>query len=252
MSDISRGFNVVRRNPWVWLLPVGLSLFGLFFGLLSGSVPLAKPGFNVKFTIPTGIPDLSSVIQTEQGTLSVAGFGLILTLLLMALSAYLTGGWLAGVFRHISGGDVSRDSFFAACSYFFGRVFAAQLITTGIFIFGVILFGVVLGPLAIVLALVLMAFTLFWSLAIVKDDLGLGNAFTRGYQTLFTFFGEALGVLAPILVASSLASIPLHLMAQSVVGYAVAVPIWAFVGGGLSAAVCALYVRLSGQTAPQP
>lgn len=248
------GFEVVRRHSWAWLLPTALSLIGLMISLTVGLLPVVKPGIHLKLVVPNGMPTVDSILQLETSDLGVAVSPsvLLITLFSMALSAFLSGGWLSGVFAAIKGqADVlNQETFMERGRYFFGRLLGARVLTfigTLVAVFGV---GLLLGPLALLMLLVAMVFTFFWELAIVREDLSIGDGFSRGYQLMRANLGEVISTALPIALASALISAVANLMAQSFIGYVALIPIWSFIGGAFAVNICGLYDRLVEDSTP--
>ncbi len=250
--ELGTAFAIVRRHKWVWLVPTALGLGWLMISLLLGAIPAVKEGVHFKFTVPNGMPSLDSILQMQQQPINEAMGGpvLLLTVIGMAIGAFLTGGWLAGVFSALRQQDTDQAEFMENCQRFFGRLLAARLITFVVMVFGVLTLAMVLGPLVFVLMLVALIYTFFWELAIVREDLSVSEGFTRGHRLLTGRLGEVLGFLLPIGLLTGFLSVFANLLAQSFVGYVLMIPVWSFIGGGFSVAVAALYDRLVDPSPP--
>ena len=253
--ELDRGFGVVRKYKWIWLLPTLLSLAGLLLGLLFSFVPIVKPGVHLKFTVPTGMPDVDSILKLEQTDIGALQPPLLLlTLISIIVNAFFSGGWLAMVFAALRGEEAAQINFWGRSRYFFGRLFAARVLTVLVGIFGLLFLALLLGPLALLLLVLVplaIAYTFFWELAIVCENLSVGEGFTRGYQVMRANVGEVLQVALPIALFSAVASLIANLVAQHIYGYILLIPIWAFVGSVFSVAICALYQRLA-LSSPMP
>lgn len=252
--QLRSSFQVVRKHSWVWLLPAALSLLGLMISLTVGLLPAVKPGINFKSVVPNGMPTVDSILQVETSDLGVAisPSVLLITLFSLVLSAFLSGGWMSGVFSAIRGqSDVlSQEQFMERSRYFFGRLLGARVLTFVGTLVGVLTVGLLLGPLALLMLLVAMVFTFFWELAIVREDLSLGDGFTRGYQLLRANLGEVFSTALPIALGSALFSVPANLIAQSFIGYVALIPVWSFVGSAFAVSICGLYDHLVQATTP--
>jgi hypothetical protein len=252
MRYLQRGTGLVRANPWIWLLAAALSTFGLVVSLLLGAVPLVEGGFHVKFTVPTGIPDLSSILQGQGVALggSANSIAFLIGLFGLLLNAFLSGGYLSGIFRLLHEESPSRDEFWSDCQRFFGRMVMAEILTL-VFVILVGMMGLLLGPLVIVAVFFALAVTFFWRLAIVRDDLHLDEGISQGWQLFRANLSQVLGVALLVFLLTGLISVPVNLLAQSFLGYLADVFIWAFLGSAFSAGICSLYDRLADGDQPQ-
>lgn len=246
MHDLSVGGNLVRRNPWTWLLAAALSTFGLFESMVFGLAPLVKGGFSIKFTVPLGIPDLSSILQGQTSELGagVGGAGLLLGLLGLLLNAYLSGGYLGGIFRLLRGRAVAPQDFWTDCQGYFVRMVLVEVLT----LMSVIMAGsmsFVLGPLVIIAIFFLLSVTFFWQFAVVRDNLSLERAISRGWWLMRSNFREVLGLILLVFLLTGAVSLLANFLAQTFTGYLVDILVWASIGSAFSAAVCSLYDRLT-------
>lgn len=124
MLRVNEAFRLVRKHHWLWLLPVIISLAGLGINLLRlGLWPLTSPGFRIRVTLTSSLPLSGDILATPNlVTLSIP-FGIfMLSLILLLIRLFLTGGYLAGAVRLLKGESIDAASFWSDCRYFFGRL----------------------------------------------------------------------------------------------------------------------------------
>lgn len=205
-----------------------------------------KPGVHLKFTVPAGMPDVDSILAQEQldTAIYVKPSLLIFIIINMLVNAYFSGGWLSLVFSAIKGENADPSGLWERSRYFCGRLLMARILTL---LLGIVMVfsAFILGPLAVILPVALLILTFFWEQAIVCEDLLLGEGFTRGHEVLRANLGEVFMVALAIGLFSTLASLVANLIVQNMLGYLLVIPIWSFVGGVFSVAMCALYQRLA-------
>jgi len=248
--ELDNGFRVLRKNRWIWLLPTVLSLVSLLLTPLFGFFPTVQRGIHIKFAVPTGMPDLDSILKLEQMNIGVPVRPqmLLFALISILVDTFFTGGWLAMVFAALRGTEPDKTDLWEQSRYFFSRLLLTRILTLLVGIFGLVLLAIFLGPLAfilLILAFVGLMYVFFWELAIVGEDLSVGEGFTRGYEVLRANLGEVLRVVLPIALYTAIISLVANLIAQHILGYVLLIPVWSYIGGGFSAAICALYERLT-------
>lgn len=249
--ELQNGFHVLRKNNLIWLLPTVLSLVGVLLSTSFGSFPTVQPGVHIKFTVPTGMPDLDSILKLEQTPIHVPARPQVLLYALINLLVYsfFTGGWLALVFAALRGEEPDQTDLWERSRYFFGRLLVTNLLSVLAVVCGVLLLIPLLGPLALlvllILAVIAIMYVFFWQLAIVGEDLSVGEALHRGYRVFRANVGEVLKVALPIMLFTALISLVANPIAQHIYGYILLIPVWSYIGGGFSAAICALYERLT-------
>lgn len=245
--EILNSFDITRKHKWLWLLPTVLSLAGLLVALLLGFFPTVKTGFHLKFYVPSGMPSLGSILQLEQLEISTAVTAPTLLFVIgsLVVNTFFSGGWLATVFAALRGQELTREELWEQSRYFFGRLLVSRLLTLFGTIFGLLFLAMILGPIVLLLAVAILFYTFFWELAIVCEDLSVGEGFTRGHQLLRANFGEVLGTLLPMAVLCAMFSAIANFIAQTPLGYVLLIPIWSYLGGSLSVMVCGLYKELT-------
>lgn len=245
--EIQNSFTIIRKHKWLWLLPTVLSLVGLLFALLLGSFPTVKPGFHLKVTVPNGMPSLDSILQLEQmsTTTALTAPTILLALASLVVSTFFSGGWLAAVFAALRGQELTQEELWEQARYFFGRLLVSRLLTVFGTIFGILFLAMILGPIVVLLAVAIVIYIFFWELAIVCEDLSVGEGFTRGHQLLRANFWEVLGTLLPMALLCAMFSAIANFIAQTPLGYVLLIPIWSYLGGSLAVMVCGLYRELT-------
>lgn len=241
---LSRARDLITHQRWIWLAAVAVMLVEFSLAAFFSSVALVQADFAIKFVVPAGIPDESDILELPQLPLGeLDSPGLMLMLLYMALRAFLTGGWYGGIFGLLRGETREPTSFWDDCRHYFGRCFIVGLL---LLILGLVVVGLstMLGPLFVIVWLLTIPLTFFWMMALVREDLGVGTAFQRGWETALGSFGELVGFMLLVAACTALLSIPLNLLARFPLGYLAAIVIWGYAGSVFAVSACVFYQQL--------
>ncbi len=249
MAELKAGFDVVRKHHWLWLLPVVLSLGGLFLNmLLLGEWPLSPPGLHFKATIPASIPEIGNIIPGPNLGLASGSFGVfVLALVVTLFKTFLNAGYLAGGVRALKGESVDMPTFWADCQHFFKRSLLIGLLLLFAAPVSFAVLAAIHPIVALVAAFVAIIYLFFWQIAIVYEDLGLREGFTRGHTIMRENLSEIVPLLLIILLMSGVASLILSPLARYYWGHLLAILIWSFVGASLFIALIHRYSELAGQ-----
>jgi hypothetical protein len=81
-------------------------------------------------------------------------------------------------------------------------------------------------------------------MALVREDLGVGTAFQRGWETALGSLGELVGFMLLVAACTALLSIPLNLLARFPLGYLADIVIWGYAGSVFAVSACVFYQQL--------
>lgn len=246
MPRIRTGFDVVRKQHWLWLLPVVLSLGVLLLNMLSlGEWPLPEPGLQFRATIPSSIPEISGIISGPNLGLMSDSFGIFVILLaVMLFRIFLNAGYLAGGMRALRGEAVDMSTFWADCQHFFKRLLLIGLLLLFAAPISLVVLAAIHPIVALVAALVATIYLFFWEIAVVYEDLDLLAGFIRGHTIMRKNLYEVVLLVITVLSISGGVSLFVNSLAQYYWGYLLAILIWSVVGASLFIAVIHCYREL--------
>ncbi|KJS21341.1 MAG: hypothetical protein VR72_11395 [Clostridiaceae bacterium BRH_c20a] len=245
MERISLGFRILKENLWLGWVALAFNFFVFFIELITKSLPLVPPGFHLKFAMPNGIPEMSSILQQPQ----VQGININLSSIALIISPFLVGGFLSAIYRLLENKKTDKEIFIEDSKHFFLRLLSINVIIFLLMLASMLL--LVFPPLVIVAIIFFVYLTYFWQLALVKDDLEILEALNKGKTVFKNNLSPVLGQMFTVAIISAIVGVPLNIMGQSVIGYGLAIIIWSFVGIGLSISIISLYDDLSNEKPPE-
>lgn len=241
MERIGLGFKILKENLWLWAIPLGIDFLGLALAILTNTLQLVPPGFHLKISVPNSLPSVANILKTSQTNGIELGGGSALFIVFIVLGPFLAGGFLNTIFKILKNNTADKASFLADCKYYFLRLLGVSILTF-LFFLAVTLPAMLIFPLlGIVAILFIMYLTYFWQMSLVYHDLEIMEAFSKGREFFKNNFSQILSLFIPIAIFAGIISIPLNTMAQDVLGYALAILIWSFVGSIFAIAVISLY-----------
>lgn len=246
MTSIRAGVALARKQHWLWLLPIAISLAGLLLSMLSlGEWPLPEPGLHLRATIPSSIPEISEIIAIPKLGLLSDSFGIFVILLAVLLfRLFLNAGYLAGGMRALRGESVDLPTFWADCKYFFKRLLLIGLLILLVVPISLVALALIHPIIALVAAVVAIMYLFFWEVAVVYEDLDLLAGFKRGHTIMRTYLGEIILLMLTVILISGAISLLLNWLAQTYWGYLLAILIWSIIGATLFIAVIHFYSEL--------
>lgn len=234
-SPLSRAWSALTSYPALILIPIAWDAlnFGLAW-LFSGEVVRQeRPDVNVKFLLPSGLPSGNELLGQAPNLLafnSLPVWVLLIGLVMAAVSAFVTAGFL-----HLAAGTLNDrspawDGFVEGINRFGGRLFLWNLIVTGVVLFGALLAttGSGLALLFLIAGLIAAVAYCLVPFLIVTDDLGIGEAIAQAPGRLGQEFGSLIGVaVLSVIISAALSFFLSALGAQTLL---LASPLWAFFG----------------------
>ncbi|MFZ5943078.1 MAG: hypothetical protein ACOYVD_03135 [Bacillota bacterium] len=242
MERISLGFKVLQENLWLWFVALGLNLLVFFVGIITKTLKLVPPGIHLKLGMPNGIPEMSNILQQPQ----THGINIDLSpafIVFILVAPYLAGGFISSIFNILKGYEISKETFMSDCKYFYLRMLAVNILTL-LLLLAAFLPALIFPPLIIVSIIFVMFYTYFWQLALIRDDLEIGEALYKGKSLFKDNLSNVLGLLIQIAVLSAIVSIPLNILGQNVMGYLFSILIWTYLGSIFVIAVISLFKDL--------
>jgi len=246
MERISLGFRILKENVWLGWVALALNFFVYFIEVITKSLPLVPSGFHLKFAMPNGIPEMSSILQQPQ----VQGVNINFSIIALIISPFILGGFLKAIYRLLENEETDKEVFIADSKYFFLRLLSVNVITFLLMMVAMLPF-LAFPPLIIFLIIFFVYLTYFWQLALVKDDLEILEAINKGKAVFKNNLSQVLGQMFTVAIISAIVGVPLNIMGQSVIGYGLAIIIWSFVGIGLSISIISLYNDLNNEKPPE-
>ncbi len=252
MTWVKAGFNVVRKQHWLWLLPVVFSLGMLLVNMLFlEKWALPDLGFLLRVTIRASIPEIDDVIPRPNLGSTLDSFGVfVLALAISLLKSLLTAGYLAGGLRALRDEEVDMPTFWADCQHFFLRLLLIGLLWLLVSNIASNVLELVHPLVSSMVGVVTVIYLFFWEIAIVYEDLGLLAGFMKGLAIMCRNLGEVIRLLITIFLTSGVMSLLLNRLAQYYLGYLLAILVWSFIGASLYIAVLHCYSELEKRGAP--
>lgn len=238
MRRLPVGVEVLRRRPWLLLLPLGVD--AIVLALRAGDVPVAiAPGLPVAPPRVTAALVFAAAVRPA-GPAVIYASGLVASL---AVLAFVKGAFLGTIATAMGGTPAGPGPLVA------GRRYWLRFLTQGLLLSAATagLAAISLrwpGPLSLPLWVSLLLTTVFWDYALVVDDLGVLAAARAGLLALARRPRATAAVAVPLYLASAgLAGVAFHTYPGP--GVAAAALFYAGVGTVGITAMMALYRRLA-------
>lgn len=252
---ISKGFILAKRYFPLLLIPIVLDILNL------GEVLKSVRDFSFKFAVPSAVPSISQIlpapINEAVGLSAYLPFGdlkgvfLLLFIVLMFLSPFLKGGFLACILSGIKEEEVNINTFIQNGRKFYVR-FLMEFFVTALVVLAIVPIAYIFGPLIIfglIAILVLFFFLLFWDYAMVADNGRLFDSAQASIDLVSANKGEVFSFILPILIASAAFSFIANAMVKASPMLAiVAIVIYAFLGTIVVFAMMSYYMDISKET----
>jgi hypothetical protein len=258
LQTFSKGYQLAKRLSYLAALPFLLDIVSLT-GMYLSSENLYSFRIGAKFSLPFYFPSLTNVypfpsaagpptdVPNFGGGLLAPTFAVLFT----AVLGFLSAGYLGKIQAAVSGSD---STFAAAANKYFVRLFAYGLVWLFL-AFLVLLFAeaVSLAFLYVASLFVLTYFIFLTPFAVVAENCGLAEAFSRSVKITTSQASRVLPFVVVYALATLVVSVPVYLLLNlSIFGFFLAVAGFAFVGTALVASTSFFYYELTRPTVQSP